>query len=56
MYKRILRGGTVHSESPKASSVPKRKQWSEAAMESALQDVTSGTLTVRHAALEHNIL
>ena len=30
-------------------------QWSEAVMESALQDVTSGTLTVRHTALEHNI-
>ena len=55
MYNRILRGGTTHCEPPKASSVPIRKQWSEPAMESALQDVTSGTLTVRRAALEHNI-
>ena len=60
MYKRIIRGGiaTEPREQPRAfhaNSVAKRKQWSEAAMEGALQNVTSGTLTVRCAALEHNV-
>ena len=62
VYKRIIRGGfaTEPREPPhafRADSVAKRKQWSEAAMamEDALQDVTSGILTVRRAALEHNV-
>ena len=60
VYKRRIQGG-IATEPRKpphafhADSVAKRKQWSEVAMEGALQDVTSGTLTVRRAALEHNV-
>lgn len=54
--RRILRAGMC----ARPLAVPlvtgrSRRQWSKDVMESALRDVTSGKLTVRRAALEHNV-
>ena len=50
LYKRVARGVTAFNDPG-----PKRKHWTEQNMEQALQDVTHGSLTIRRAALEHNV-